>query len=172
MRPRNRLLAVTAGTLLALAVAAMAFAYAGQTLKTITVTGPGGTLKCGVPFTVTATLLATDGTPFAGEPVTWTFSVTPSGADKIDPSSTITDSSAVATTTVTLACVDGDRRITATSDGVSGSAVLSLAAIGLPRTSTLPAAPAGDPAIETLLALIAVLAGGVIMVRRIVSSPR
>jgi hypothetical protein len=122
---------------------------------------------------VTATLLATDGTPFTDESVEWTFGSTQSSADKINQTSTTTNASGVATTTVTLACVAGERTVTATSAGVSGSGVLSITSIALPRTSTLPDnGPTVDLSIGTFLALFAVLAGGAIIVRRIVSGPR
>lgn len=173
MNRRNRFLAGLAGTALALAMTATAFGYQGQVLGTITVAGPSGTLKCGVPLTVTATLLATDGNPFSGEPVDWTFTSSPSSADKINDTSTTTNSSGVTTTTVTLACVVGNRTVTATSGEASAGAVLGITSAGLPRTSTLPdGSPAGNLPIATIFALLAVLAGSGIIVRRFASSPR
>ena len=136
-------------------------------------TGPSGTLKCNTALTIRATLLATDGTPFTGEPVDWTFSSSPSSADKINSTPTITNASGVATTTVTLACVVGNRTITATNGEMSASAVLGITSAGLPRTSTVPdGSPVGNLPIATILALLAVLAGGVIIVRRFALSPR
>lgn len=173
MTRRNRWIAGLAGTALALAVSATVFAYVGQTLATITVSGPSGTLKCNTPLTIHATLIATDSTPFTGESVDWTFSSSPSSGDTINSTPTITNSSGVATTTVTLACVVGNRTITATNGEVSAGAVLAITSAGLPRTSTVPdGSPLGNLPIATLLALFAVLAGGVIIIRRFALSPR
>lgn len=173
MNRRNRWFAGLAGTALALALSATVFAYDGQTLATITVSGPSGTLKCNTPLTISATLMATDGTPFTGESVNWTFSSSPSSADTINSTPTITNSSGVATTTVTLACVVGNRTITATNGETSASAVLGITAAGLPRTSTtLDGSPLGNLPIAMILALLAVLAGGGIIIRRLALSPR
>jgi hypothetical protein len=158
---------------MALVMTVTAFGYAGQTLATITVGAPSGTLKCNTAITVTATLISTDGDPFTGETVKWKFSSTPSNSDKINKTPTTTNSKGVAKTTVTLACVAGNRRVTATSDGISAGAVLSVTSAGLPRTSTLPGGnPAGDLPIGMILALFAVLIGGGIIIRRVATSPR
>jgi Bacterial Ig-like domain (group 1). len=152
---------------------ATAFGYNGQVLGTMTISGPGGTLKCGVALTVTATLLDVNGNPFTGESVTWKFTSSPSTADKINKTPTTTNSNGVTTTTVTLACVAGDRTVTATSGETSAGAVLSVTSAGLPRTSTLPdSGPAGELPIGTIFAFLAVLVGGGIIVRRVASSPR
>ncbi len=173
MTRRSRMFAGLAGAALAIVMAATALGYAGQVLGTITVAGPGGTLKCHTNITVTATLLDVGGKPFTGETVKWKFTSTPSSADKINKTPTTTNSAGVTKTTVYLACVAGNRKITATSAGMSAGAVLSLTAAGLPRTDTLPGTdPAGDFSLGTLLALLAVLAGGGIMIRRIATSPR
>lgn len=171
MNRRNRFLAGLAGAAMALAMTATAFGYAGQVLGTISVAGPGGVLKCNVPITVRATLLDVNGVPFSAETVTWAITSSPSSADRVNDTSTTTNSSGVTTTTVTLACVAGNRTVTATSGGMSAGAVLGLTSAGLPRTSTLPSDPAGLP-IGTILALLAVLAGSGIILRRVASSPR
>lgn len=172
MNRRNRFAAGLAGTALALAMTATAFGYAGQVLGTVSVVGPSGVLKCGVQLTVSATLLDVNGAPFTGEPVTWAITSSPTSADHVNPGPSTTNSSGVATTKVTLACVAGNRTVTATSDGISAGAVLGVTSAGLPRTSTLPSGdPAGLP-IGTILALLAVLAGSGIILRRVAFSPR
>jgi hypothetical protein len=157
---------------MALAMVATAFGYAGQVLGTISVAGPSGTLKCNVPITVTATLLDVNGVPFSGEPVTWAITSTPSSSDRVNDTSTTTNASGVTTTTVTLACVAGNRTVTATSDQLSAGAVLSLTSAGLPRTSTITGDASSDVPIGTIVALLAVLAGAGIITRRIVTRPR
>jgi hypothetical protein len=147
--------------------------YAAQVAGAVSVGGPGGTLKCGVPLTVTATVLDANGSPIAGQPVDWSFTSSPSSADKINSTPTTTNASGVATTTVTLACVVGSRTVTATADAISAGAVLGITSGGLPNTSTTPGgSPVGNLSIATILALLAVLAGGGIMVRRFAFSPR
>ena len=172
MNRRNRLFAGLAGAAMALAMTATAFGYAGQVLGTMSVAGPGGTLKCNVPITVTATLLDVNGIPFSGEPVTWAITSTPSSADRVNDTSTTTNANGVTTTTVTLACVAGNRTVTATSAGTSAGAVLSLTSAGLPRTSTIAGDASSGVPIGTILALLAVLVGAGIITRRVVTSPR
>jgi hypothetical protein len=139
----------------------------------LTVGGPSGTLQCGVPLTVTATLVDASGNPIAGQSVDWSFTSSPSSADKINSTPTTTNASGVATTTVTLACVVGSRTVTATAGTISAGAVLGITSGGLPNTSTTPGgSPVGNLPIATILALLAVLAGGGIMVRRFAFSPR
>ena len=175
MKHRSRWLAGFAAVALALLTTATAIGYAGETAGAVTVAGPGGTLKCGVNITVSATVVDAAGKPISGQPVAWSFSSTPSGADRILKSPTTTNSSGVATTTVVLACVPGSRHLRAVADAVSGSSVLGVTAAGLPNTSTLPGetpAPQRLPVIETLLAVLAMAAGGVLAVRRIARSRR
>jgi len=169
---RNRWFAGLAGTGLALVMAATVFAYAGEVAGAVSVAPPSGTLACDTPLTVSATVLDAASDPIDGQPVDWTFTSS-LGGDVINSTPTTTDANGVATTTVTLTCVVGSRTVTATADAITANAVLGITAAGLPRTSTLPdGSPFGDLPIATLLALLAVLAGGVIMVRRIAFSPR
>lgn len=173
MKHRTRGLAGLAAAALVLLAATTAFGYAGEVAAEVSVGVPGGTIKCGVAITISATIVDKDGKPIEGQPADWTFASSPSSADKINSTPTTTDASGVATTTVTLACVAGNREVRATADDVSGGAVLGVTAAGLPRTSTLPdAAPAGAPPFDTLLAALAVLVGGGIMIRRLVLSSR
>ena len=179
MNRRNRWFAGLAGTALALGMTATVFAFdlAGGT---ITVSGPSGGVACGVARTVTATVRDANSNLIAGQPVDWSFGAS-SSADKINATPTTTDANGVATTTVTQACVPGDRTLTATADvisdgavlGISAGAVLGITSPGLPRTSTTPdGSPVGNLPIATILALLAVLAGGGIIVRRLAFSPR
>lgn len=173
MNRRSRWFAGLAGTGLALAMAASVFAYAGQVAGAVSVSGPSGTLSCGVPITLSATVVDASSHPISGQPVAWAITSSPSSGDKVNATPTTTDANGVATTTVTLACVPGSRTVTATADAITGSVVLSLTAAGLPRTSTVPdGSPAGSLPIGTLLALLAVLGGGGIIFRRIAFSPR
>ena len=176
MKHRSQWLAGLAAVALALITSATAFAAGSGTEVTaaVTVAGPGGTLTCGVNITVTATVLDAANKPIEGQPVAWAFTSTPSTADKINTTPTTTNASGVATTTVVLACVAGSRTIRATADAVSAGAVLSVTAAGLPNTSTLPGeTPApGLPIIGTLLAVLAMAAGGVLALRRISFSRR
>src|SRR5450759_662374 len=138
MKHRSQWLAGLAAVALALITSATAFGWSGTGNGAVTVAGPGGTLICGDNITVTATVVDAAGKLIAGQPVAWSFTSTPSTADKINTTPTTTNASGVATTTVVLACVAGNRTITATADGVSAGAVLSVTATGLPNTSTLP----------------------------------
>jgi len=174
MKHRSQWLAGLAAVALALITSATAFGYAAEVAGAVTVAGPGGTLTCGVNITVTATVVDASGKLIAGQPVAWAFTSTPSTADKINTTPTTTNASGVATTTVVLACVAGSRTIRATADAVSAAAVLSVTAAGLPNTSTLPGeTPAQNlPVIGTLLAVLAMAAGGVLALRRISFSRR
>jgi hypothetical protein len=174
MKHRSQWLAGLAAVALALITSATAFGYAGEVAGAVTVAGPSGTLTCGVNITVTATVVDAAGKLIAGQPVAWVFTSTPSSADKINTTPTTTNASGVATTTVVLACVAGSRTIRATADAISTGAVLSVTAAGLPNTSTLPGeTPAQNlPVIGTLLAVLAMAAGGVLALRRISFSRR
>jgi len=174
MKHRSQWLAGLAAVALALITSATAFGYEYEVAGAVTVAGPGGTLTCGVNITVTATVVDAAGKLIAGQPVAWAFTSTPSTADKINTTPTTTNASGVATTTVVLACVAGSRTIRATADAVSAGAVLSVTAAGLPNTSTLPGeTPAQNlPVIGTLLAVLAMAAGGVLALRRISFSRR
>ena len=171
MKHRSQWLAGLAAVALALITSATAFGWSDTGHGEVTVAGPGGTLICGDNITVTATVVNAAGKLIAGQPVAWAFTSTPSTADKINTTTTTTttNASGVATATVVLVCVAGNRTITATAGGVSAGAVLGVTAAGLPNTSTLPGeTPAQNlPVIGTLLAVLAMAAGGVLALRRI-----
>jgi hypothetical protein len=174
MKHRSRWLAGFAAVALALVASATAFGYAAQVAAAVTIATPGGTLQCGVNITVTATIVDSTGAPISGQAVDWSFTSSPSAADKINKTPTTTDANGVATTTVVLACVAGSRHLHAVADAVGASAVLGVTAAGLPNTSTLPGeTPTQDsPLIGTLLAVLAMAAGGVLALRRISFSRR
>ena len=174
MKDRSRWLAGFAAVALVLVASATALAYGPQVPAAVTIAGPSGTLVCNTDITVTATITDSNGAPVTDQAVVWSFTSTPSAADKILHKTTTTDANGVATTTVVLACVAGTRHLSAVAGAVSASAVLGVTAAGLPNTSTLPAqAPAqGAPSIATLLAILAMAAGGVLVVRQVSLSRR
>jgi hypothetical protein len=196
MKHRSQWLAGLAAVALALITSATAFAGASsiKSAASVTIARLGGTVPCNVNITVTATFVPASGKPILGQQVDWSFAPKPKPdtADTITPSSSTTDMNGVATTTVFLACVPGDRHIRATVDAVTGSAVLNVHATGkvlgatsgavlgatsggLPNTSTLPGetpAPQDLPVIGTLLAILAMAAGGGLILRRVSLSHR
>ncbi len=157
--------AVVAGALLTALAAPAVLGYAGQVTGQVSVSGPSGTIVCNTPVTVSATVLDVNGKPFDNTPVTWSFaSGTAKPGDKISPTTSTTNASGVATTTVTLACVAGSRTVNATSGTFVGGAVLGITSAGLPNTST--SVPAGTPAWEFAIAALAVLAGLALVTRQ------
>ena len=174
MKRRSRWLAGIVGTTLALVVmSATVFAYSSQVAGAVSVAGPTGTIQCGVPLTLSATILDASSNPIEGQPVDWAIASSPSSLDTINSTPTNTNASGVATTTVTLACVVGDRTVTATADSITGQMVLGLTQAGLPRTSTVAGGLfGGDLPLGTLLAILAMIAGAGIILRRFALSPR
>jgi hypothetical protein len=158
---------------LALGLTTTALAYAGQVPGTVSISGPASTLSCGLPTSVSATVVDASSNPIAGQAVHWSFGSSPSTADTVSPTQTTTNADGVATSTVTLACVAGDRTVIATADAIIGAAVLGVTMGGLPRTSTesVPG-PVGNLPILTMFAALAVLVGGGGIVRRLAFSPR
>ena len=174
MQHRSPWLAALAAVALALVTSATALGYGPTVAAAVTIGTPGGTLQCGVNVTVTATIVDAAGKPIAGQPVDWSFKSSPSSADKINRTPTNTNAEGVATTTVVLACVAGNRYLHAVADAVGASAVLGVTAAGLPNTSTLPSeTPAqGLPLVGTLLAVLAMAVGGAFALRQISLSRR
>jgi hypothetical protein len=135
----HRLAAAGAAALLLLSVAApAAFGYAGQVANQVTVAGPAGILVCNTALTVTATVLDAGGIPVDNREVVWSFGAGQVTGDQIITVSTMTNALGVATTTVKLACVVGNRTIVATAAPAAGQIVLGITATGLPPTSTDP----------------------------------
>lgn len=124
MSRRSRWLALLAGTGLLLTVATSAFAYVSQVPTTITVSPSRGTMRCDHVYVVRATVLDQDGKPIKRLTVSWSFTSSPSSDDQFKSATSKTNGHGVAQVLVKLACVAGDRVITATTDGISGSAVV------------------------------------------------
>jgi hypothetical protein len=167
------------GIMLAIGFSATALGYAGQVVAVLTISGPTGPLTCGSPVTLQATALDLNGEPIGGQRVHWALKSTPSHQDTIKPRSSITDENGVATTTITFACVVGERTVTARADKVRASAVLNISAggvvsftsqvrgvISLPNTSTVAEAPANGVPIAGILGMLAALAGSGLILRR------
>jgi hypothetical protein len=167
---------------LALGSAGVVSAYAGQVAGSVEITV--GDVTCKQPISVTATVLDQEGRVIAGQEVAWAFTATPSSADTIIPSSSTTNVNGVATTTVTLACVPGNRHLRATADQVSGTAVFGLTegqvlgVTGLPNTTTArPSVTSESGSMPVLLAATAlllalVLVGGGLKLRGRLSARR
>lgn len=176
MDGRHRWLAALAGVGLALGMTATAAAYGHQVPQTITVTPSSAIFTCDQPASVSATVLDQDGLPLAGETVTWSITTSPSADDQIFEVTTTTNTDGVAETDIQVACVPGDRTITATAGDVSGSAVVAVEGGGvlgatsrptLPPTSTSPLepVPGGMPSPLVPLGFAVVIAAALILRR-------
>lgn len=167
MTNRRRWLTGFAALTLAVLAAGTALGYAGEVAASVSVSRPSGTLKCNTNIKVTATILDAAGKPIAGQPVSWAWVPRVARGDVIKSTPTTTNANGVATTTVVIACVPGSRVLRATADAAKGQAILNMTAGGLPRTSTLaagiPVTP--DPLLGTLLAVLALMAGGGLVLR-------
>ena len=174
MHRRTRWIAGFSALTLVLGLATTAAAYQGQVPGSITVRALGST-ACGTPLTVTATVLDATGAPIDGQSVAWNLVTTLSSQDEVNRTPTTTDAQGVATTTVTLACVNGSRSVRAVAGDIAGEAVMNVAVQGLPNTSTLPteipAQPDG-PGAALLLVALAFLAGAGVTLRRLSSTGR
>lgn len=159
MKHRSRWLSGFTAITISLIGATAVLGYAGEVAGSVQV-GVSGTVTCESPVTVTATVMDRDGKLISEQPVEWIFVSSPSDDDVINTTPTVTDSDGVATTTVSLACVAGERRIRATADDVSAEAVLSLGGAGLPDTSTAP-----NTQLVPLLvvAVLSILGGGILL---------
>ncbi len=185
LKHRSRWLGGIAAVAFALMGVATAAGYAGSVPGSVEITV--GSVNCNQPVVVTATVLDTAGQAIPGQMVEWTLTSTPSSADAISPSSSTTDASGVATTSLTLSCIPGNRQLRATADQVSGTAVIALpqggtlgstggpgqGGNGLPNTTTAPADAAPGPGLFlVLLAILAVLVGAGVTVRRLAAARR
>ena len=190
MRRPSRWIALVAAIGLALAISAPAYGYVHQTPKLVIVSPSRGTMKCGVYYTVKATVLDKKGHGIQGVTVHWSFKKSPSKNDKFNDTTTPTNKHGWAYTKVKLACKAGDRiirgKVGVGSKAVSGTAVVHVsiphkgAVLGetskvLPNTSTLPATVSTSadrqpsPAIPVALVI---LAGVAIILRRLTLSRR
>jgi hypothetical protein len=166
MRARTRWIAGLSAAAILLTATVTASGYTGQVEGTVGV-AVRGTVTCDAPFTLEATILDTAGAPMVGASVDWTWVTRPSTSDKIDRTPTVTNANGVATTTLSLAAVNGERKVRATSGEVSGTVVVTQACGGLPRTDTSPAeTPGGGVPIAVLLLVAAGLVGGALTLRR------
>ncbi len=202
MERQRRWLGLLAGTALALALVWPVAAYNGQVVTTITVTPSKRTFSCNHFWTGRATVLDQNGNPVAGVKIRWSYSRSPTRRDRILHLTTRTDAAGVARTKYKFACVRGDRRVKARRVNVSGTAVihvrlrrssstaaantsatgavLGVTSIGdpdsLPSTSTLTPAVAPPPSdglpLPAIPALLGVLVGAAIFLRRIAISRR
>jgi len=162
MTARTRLTAGLAAATFLLIAAASASAYNGQVAATATVSAESA--ACGDAFTVASTFLDLEGLPVGGLSVKWSFLTSQSPDDAINDTNTVTDADGVATTTVTLAAIPGDRTIGVTSDDVTASMVVSPSCPGtaLPRTSTVaPEAPSTSVIALVASAIVVVLAASI-----------
>ena len=164
------------------------FGYILPVPKTITVTPPTGTFNCNQSYTVRAQVLDQDGKPIKHLAVTWSFASSPSTHDTIHPSSSKTNKNGVAKTSIKFACTLGDRVIKATTDGISGFAMVHVKLRGfhqqvlgitgvpggtLPNTSTLAADASTDgPPSPAVPVIVALLAASAIIVRRLAFARR
>jgi hypothetical protein len=179
MRARTRWIASLAAAAFVLTATATAFGYDGE-VDAIVGVAAQGTITCGEPFTMTATILDTNGAPVADQSVDWTFVTKQSASDTINETPTVTNAQGVATTTVTLGAVSGERQIRATvaaaagstSGDVSASGVVTQVCGGLPRTDTLsPETPQGSAPLAAVLVLVLAFAvGGGLTLRRLATT--
>lgn len=158
MRTRNRWTASLAAAALLLTAAVSAFGYTGEVPATATVS-VAGTVACSDTFAVSSTFLDVEGVAVEGLAVDWSFVTTQSSDDTIHDTSTTTNAAGVATTTVTLAAVPGDRRIGVQAGDVSASAVVSQSCAGLtlPRTSTVAPQPLSGVGAGVLLMVVSLV---------------
>jgi hypothetical protein len=168
MQHRTRWVAGLSAALLTLLLAATVSGYTGQVASSITIAVHGSS-ACGHPIRLTATVLDGDGKPIARQSVDWTLVLTLSSNDKVNKTPTTTNSKGVASTTVTLACLNGSREVRATAGSVSGQAVLNVAIRSLPNTGTLPEDRRVFPGILPASLLIV---AGVLTLRRFTSTRR
>ena len=119
-----RPLALLATIVCMLAMTTSVMAYGPQVPTLITVTPSSMTFLCGHPEAVEATVLDQDGKPIKQVTVAWSFTSSPSTQDRFLQTTSKTNKDGVAKSMVKLACVAGDRVLTATAGGVSGSAVV------------------------------------------------
>ena len=189
MNRRSRWLALPAGIGLAFLLTTSVFGYHRQVPKTITVTPPFGTFNCNQSYNVTAIVLDQHGKPIKNLTVRFSFAHTPSSHDRIQPSTDKTNKHGLAVTSIKFACTRGDRVIKATTDGISGFAVVHVrvgsgqhvlgitgtpgGSTTLPNTSTLPAdAPTDGPPSPAVPVLVALLVASAIVVRRLTLARR
>lgn len=169
MKHRSRWLGGVGAAALLLVSATAVLGYAGQVAGTVTITT--GPVTCTAPVVITATVLETGtNSPIEGQPVNFGFQTSVTG-DTISASSAVTNALGVATTTVSLACVQGNRTIFGVADDARGSGVLGLTFTPAPSASAAPAAGLPNTStdgmeIPALFAAVLAFASGGLLLRR------
>lgn len=159
---------ILTGLFLALLAAASVAGYAGEVAATIEVSGPSGPLVCNSTVTVTARVEDVAGDPIDGQPVDWSFDGGSLDSDSILDATTTTNSDGVASTRLRLGCPPHALTILAQADDASGTAVIASTGIRLPATNTAPGAPVYGMA----LAVVAVVLGAFMILRRVAADRR
>src|SRR5437773_10362065 len=123
-RPRIAFVIAFLATIL---IATPASAYINPSATNVTVTGPQGQVTCGQGYDFAATVFDANGLKVTGATVQWSEVGAPAGAtDTIAPTSSVTDATGVAHTTVTFGGPDGARTIRASALGSSGQVVVGV----------------------------------------------
>jgi hypothetical protein len=166
----RRTASLVGAAILVSVLAVPALAYNGEVPVNITVSGQVAGVTCGTAIPLSATVDGASGTGVPGVVVTWTIASSPSGAnDKLGSASTTSGANGVATNTLTLSCVTGNRVVHASAQGgVLGAISINLSASGLPNTSTMPDGHTSPslPAASLLFLAIAIGFGMALGVRR------
>ena len=176
MRIIRRTVSMVGAVVLMCVLAVPAFAYGAPISVNITVTGQVAGVTSGQvasetcgQYSLSATVAGASGTGVPGVAVTWAITSAPSGAhDKLGSSTTTTGSNGVATNTLRLSCVAGNRVVQANTGGVLGAISINSGGSGLPNTSTVPSTPTSQslPATSLLFLGIAIGCGMALGVRR------
>ena len=154
--------AVVAGMLLTAWAAPAVLGYAGQVSCQVVVLVPNGSIAPSSTVTVRATVQDTNGNPVANVPVSWSLSGAQPG-DGVSPTTSTTNASGEATSTVTLSTAAGSRTVRAQTSqdsacaAAAGGGVLGVVG-GLPDTSTA-SGPAGISPWELAIVALVALAG-------------
>ena len=116
--------AVLLALIVALVLPSAASGYAGQTATMVTITGPTGTVQCGVSYEYQATVFDAAGNRVPGHQVLWTIVSAPVGANDLVTYSTTTDANGIARTRAFFAGSAGPRTLRATSDNAFAQIVV------------------------------------------------
>ena len=91
MKRRAGWIAGFAAMAVLLTTSVAAFGYQGQVGGAATV-AIRGTVTCGATLAVTATIVDGNGAPVSGQSVDWSFATSPSSADRLNPTPSVTNS--------------------------------------------------------------------------------
>ena len=181
MRARTRWIAGLAAAAILLTATVTAFGYSGQ-VDAIVGVAAQGTITCGQPFTMTATVLDADGAPVADASIAWSF-VTEAvvvGQDQHNADRHQLegrrhhDGDAGSRQRRTDDPRDHHRGRDGATSEVSASGVVNQSCGGLPRTDTLsPETPQGGAPLAAVLVLVlGFAAGGGLTLRRLAATRR